>query len=78
MSEEIEEYCMNSIQVEAGLLINEWQLGTQLNVAVTDGTRDKFNLLLSLLSDDARDFSQFELPKATQASLTEVECTSLL
>jgi hypothetical protein len=73
LSEEIEEYCMNSIQVEAGLLINEWQLGTQLNVAVTDGTRDKFNLLLSLLSDDARDFSQFELPKATQASLTEVE-----
>ena len=64
---------MNSIQVEAGLLINEWQLGTQLNVSVENGARDKFNLLLSLLSDDARDFSQFELPKAIQTSLTEVE-----
>ncbi|GLS89779.1 hypothetical protein GCM10007916_08460 [Psychromonas marina] len=64
---------MNSKQIEAGLLVNEWQLGTQLNVAVANGTRDKFNLLLSLLSDDARDFSQFDTPKATQASLNEVE-----
>ena len=73
MSEVIKEYRMNSKQVEAGLLRNEWQLGTQLNVAVSNGTRDKFNLLLSLLSDDARDFSQFDTPKATQASLSEVE-----
>ncbi len=64
---------MNNEQIENRLLINEWQLGSQLNVAVTNGTRNKFNLLLSLLSDDARDFSQFDLPKATQASLSEVE-----
>ncbi|WP_413699665.1 VC2046/SO_2500 family protein [Psychromonas sp. KJ10-10] len=64
---------MNNNQIENGLLINEWQLGTQLNVAVTKGTRDKFNLLLSLMSDNACDFSQFDLPKATQGSLTEVE-----
>ncbi|MEI6897577.1 MAG: VC2046/SO_2500 family protein [Psychromonas sp.] len=64
---------MNNKQIEAGLLINEWQLGTQLNVAVSNGTREKFNLLLSLLSADVCDFSQFELPKATQYSLTPVE-----
>jgi hypothetical protein len=64
---------MKNIQAEAGLLINEWQLGSQLNVAVTNGTRNKFNLLLSLLSDDARDFSQFDLPKATIGSLSEME-----
>ncbi|MCP4325554.1 MAG: hypothetical protein GY951_13095 [Psychromonas sp.] len=64
---------MNNKQIQEGLLINEWQLGSQLNIAVTNGTRDKFNLLLSLLSDDARDFPQFDLPKATQASLTTLE-----
>lgn len=64
---------MNNKQIESGLLINEWQLGSQLSVALANGTRDKFNLLLSLLSDDARDFSQFDIPKAIQGSLTEVE-----
>lgn len=64
---------MNNKQIESGLLINEWQLGSQLNVAVASSNRDKFNLLLSQLSDDARDFSQFDIPKATQASLKEVE-----
>lgn len=73
MSEVIDEYCMNNKQIESGLLINEWQLGAQLNIAVTTGARDKFNLLLSLLSDDARDFSQFDLPKATQAALNRIE-----
>ena len=64
---------MNNEQIDSGLLINEWQLGTQLNIAVTNGTRDKFNLLLSLLSDDVRDFSQFDIPRATQASLNQLE-----
>ena len=64
---------MNNKQIDNGLLINEWQLGSQLNVAVANGTRDKFNLLLSLLSDDARDFSQFDSPKATVDSLSEQE-----
>lgn len=53
---------------ETDLLINEWQLGQQLNHAVHNGTRVKFNLLLSLLSDDARDFAQFSLPDAKQHS----------
>ena len=64
---------MNSEQITDGLLINEWQLGSQLNIAVANGTRDKFNLLLSLLSSDARDFPQFDLPKATEDSLTSLE-----
>jgi len=64
---------MNNKQVESRLLINEWQLGTQLNVAVANGTRHKFNLLLSLLSGDVRDFAQFDLPKATQATLSCME-----
>ncbi|MEJ6079516.1 hypothetical protein MT391_13405 [Vibrio sp. 1-Bac 57] len=50
---------MNIEQLNQQILINEWQLGQQLNTAVQNGTRDKFNLLLSLLSDDARDFAQF-------------------
>lgn len=54
---------MNIEQKENNLLINEWQLGQQLNTAVVTGTRDKFNLLLSFLSDDARDFAQFSSPK---------------
>ena len=51
-------------QENLNLVINEWQLGQQLNTAVHNGTRDKFNLLLSMLSDDARDFSQFTVPAA--------------
>jgi len=57
---------MNIEQVEQQVLINEWQLGQQLNTAVHTGTRDKFNLLLSLLSDDARDFAQFEVKEKQQ------------
>ena len=54
---------MNIEQKDNNLLINEWQLGQQLNTAVVTGARDKFNLLLSFLSDDARDFAQFSLPQ---------------
>lgn len=50
---------MNIEQLNQQVVINEWQLGQQLNTAVHNGTRDKFNLLLSLLSEDARDFAQF-------------------
>ena len=59
---------MNIEQKNTGLVINEWQLGQQLNTAVHNGTRDKFNLLLSFLSDDARDFAQFALPDDLQAN----------
>jgi hypothetical protein len=52
---------MNIEQFEPHIVINEWQLGQQLNTAVHTGARDKFNLLLSFLSEDARDFAQFEI-----------------
>lgn len=65
-------------QIESGLLINEWQLGQQLNTAVHNGTRDKFNLLLSLLSDDARDFAQFSLPHENDTSLAQAELRASL
>lgn len=69
---------MNSKQVEAGLLINEWQLGTELNIAVANGSREKFNLLLSLLSADACDFSQFDLPKVNAGDINSVELREYL
>ncbi|MFT6986735.1 MAG: hypothetical protein ACJAT7_002577 [Psychromonas sp.] len=65
-------------QIESGLLINEWQLGQQLNTAVHKGTREKFNLLLSLLSDDARDFAQFALPPERNESLAQAELRASL
>jgi hypothetical protein len=55
-------------QKSTDLLINEWQLGQQLNTAVHNGTREKFNLLLSFLSDDARDFAQFAVPSQPQTN----------
>ena len=65
--------CMKIEQENLNLVINEWQLGQQLNTAVHNGTREKFNLLLSMLSDDARDFSQFSVPSAAQSELTEAK-----
>lgn len=44
------------------LLINEVNLGTRLNHAVSDDRRGEFALLLAMLSDDARDMAQFNLP----------------
>jgi len=46
---------MNIEQFEPHIVVNEWQLGQQLNSAVHTGARDKFNLLLSFLSDDANE-----------------------
>lgn len=51
---------MNINQNSETILVNEWQLGQALNHAVHSNAREKFNLLLSFLSEDARDFAQFE------------------
>ena len=58
------------MNIESTLLINEWQLGQQLNIAVHKGTRDKFNLLLSLLSSNVQDFAQFSLAHSKQFELS--------
>lgn len=63
---------MNSEQINNGLLINELQLGPQLNTAVQNGTRQKFNLLLSFLSHDAQDFAQFSLPSSKQSEINSI------
>ena len=55
---------MNIEQIPSGLLVNEWHLGEQLNTAVHNGTRSKFNLLLSMLSNDALDLAQFTYKQA--------------
>ncbi|MFQ6371002.1 VC2046/SO_2500 family protein [Shewanella sp. YIC-542] len=43
------------------ILVNELQLGSRLNQAVKNNTRGDFGLLLSMLSQDARDWPQFHL-----------------
>lgn len=69
---------MNSEQIKSDLLINEWQLGSQLNQAVANGTRCKFNLLLSLLSDDARDFAEFSFKEQREAALAQAQLRASL
>ncbi|WP_440053396.1 VC2046/SO_2500 family protein [Pseudoalteromonas sp. T1lg65] len=49
-----------------GVLIDEAQLGTALNVSVHETRSADFAMLLSMLSHDALDFSQFHLPKSEQ------------
>ncbi|WP_299574787.1 VC2046/SO_2500 family protein [uncultured Shewanella sp.] len=44
-------------------LVNELQLGNRLNDAIEHDRRGEFGLLLSMLSIDARDMSQFQLDK---------------
>ena len=41
-------------------LVNELQLGSRLNSAIESNRRGEFALLLSLLSEDARDMAQFQ------------------
>ncbi|WP_046005979.1 VC2046/SO_2500 family protein [Pseudoalteromonas rubra] len=45
-----------------GILCKEAQLGSALNHSVHEARRGDFALLLSLLSQDALDFSEFDLP----------------
>ncbi len=45
-------------------LINESQLGNRLNHAIEHNRRGEFGLLLSMLSNDARDMAQFQFDKA--------------
>ena len=42
------------------LLINETQLGSQLNHCVHEKRRSDFSLMLAMLSQDVRDFSEFQ------------------
>ncbi|PAJ75644.1 hypothetical protein CJF42_03890 [Pseudoalteromonas sp. NBT06-2] len=52
-----------------GILINEMQLGNQLSLCVAQNRRNDFSILLSMLSKDALDFSQFHLPQSEEKNL---------
>lgn len=56
--------------VENHLIINEIQLGTQLNECVHSHRRSDFSLMLAMLTDDAREFSEFLLPEGKEENLT--------
>ncbi|ESP90343.1 MULTISPECIES: VC2046/SO_2500 family protein [Pseudoalteromonas] len=51
------------MQIEQ-LLLKEAQLGNALSLSVHESRRSDFALLLSALSQDALDFSQFDLPRS--------------
>ena len=53
------------------LLVNELQLGQQLNQAVSRGERSDFGLLLAMLSADVRDQAQFHLETPKEEVLFE-------
>ena len=50
--------------VDSNLLINEIQLGVKLNECVHSNRRSDFGLMLAMLTDDAREFSEFLVPGA--------------
>ena len=57
--------------VTTDLLINEIKLGDTLSKCVHQARRSDFSLLLAMLTDDAREFSEFLLPEASQPETTE-------
>ncbi|WP_125561662.1 MULTISPECIES: VC2046/SO_2500 family protein [Pseudoalteromonas] len=56
-----------------GILCKEAQLGSALNHSVHEARRGDFGLLLSLLSQDALDFSQFDLPHSSSQEADKSE-----
>lgn len=65
---------------EVNSLINEIQLGTTLNECIHQNRRSDFGLMLAMLTEDAREFSEFNLPEETTAekSIDEVRLRHLL
>ena len=62
---------MNIEQFDQQIIINEWQLGQQLNTAVHSGTREKFNLLIKLFDiHTKRVFSRLLFNKVLSLSAT--------
>lgn len=59
--------------VKHNILINELQLGEQLNECIHQGKRSDFSLLLAMLTDDVRSHAQFSLPKTDIPSITKDE-----
>jgi len=53
-------------EIKNEILINELQLGEQLNECVHENKRSDFSLLLAMLTDDVRAHAQFSLPETTE------------
>ena len=57
---------METQSVNSNLLVEELQLGEQLNHCVQSDRRSDFSLMLSMLTDDVLAHSQFKLPHTEQ------------
>ncbi len=55
-----------NITLDSEPLLHELQLGEQLGVSIHQKRRADFSLMLAMLTDDAREQSQFYLPKEEQ------------
>lgn len=55
------------------LLINESKLGIKLNQCVHEERRSDFSLMLAMLTEDAREFSEFSLPVTENIPLETLE-----
>ncbi|MDG1750511.1 MAG: VC2046/SO_2500 family protein [Thalassotalea sp.] len=64
---------METQSVNSNLLVEELQLGEQLNHCVHSNRRSDFALMLSMLTDDVLSHSQFKLPKAEQPTKLTTE-----
>ncbi|WP_076417844.1 VC2046/SO_2500 family protein [Colwellia sp. UCD-KL20] len=51
-------------KIKNEILINELQLGEQLNQCIHKKERSQFSLLLAMLTDDVKAHAQFSLPKS--------------
>ncbi len=62
-------------QVNADILVEELQLGEQLNQCVHSSRRSDFSLMLAMLTEDVRAHSQFHLPKtpASEKNITDAQ-----
>lgn len=64
---------MNTQSINSNLLVDELQLGEQLNHCVHNERRSDFSLMLSMLTDDVRAHSQFKLPLTINDEVTSSE-----
>lgn len=64
---------METQSVNSNLLVEELQLGEQLNHCVHSDRRSDFVLMLSMLTDDVLAYSQFKLPQTVKSAQLTTE-----
>jgi len=60
-------------EVQNQILTHEHELGEQLNECVHSDRLSDFSLMLAMLNDDAREFSEFKLPKTEIKAQAQTE-----